>query len=415
VIAPAPTVYFPIKTLQPHLLPAGGGESRGKPIFARSLFQSHRQPGKVGHPNFRNMKYFPFLLLFFANVAAAQFHIPVSPGKSGQQLLDEVKSNFKPATLLPEGPARDTLFSVIYGQNDSLTCVYTGFKIWLDPSKDPTQAAFDFDINTEHTFPKSFGAVGVAEGDMHHLYATRSDVNNARGNSPFAEIPDNETDEWYYLASKTSSVPTTNIDLYSERKGDRFEPREDHKGNVARAMFYFYTMYKDFADPLDPNFFENQRETLCAWHLLDPVDQAEWDRTWLIAQYQDGKPNPFVLDCTLPERSYCEASGEICTPTSTATKTEKQAQVAHHIQPNPFRGGTVLVYALPKAGHVKMEIFSLDGNLLERLELGQQNGGEHSLFWEPKPGTAPGLYFYKLTYLFENQQVTAPGKFVILP
>ncbi len=361
------------------------------------------------------MKYLPLLLLFVANVATAQFHIPVSPGLSGQALLDEVKSNFKAATLLPEGPARDTLFSVVYGQNDSLTCVYTGYKIWLDPSKDPTQAAFDFDINTEHTYPKSFGAVGVAEGDMHHLYATRADVNNARGNSPFAEIPDGETEEWYYLATKISSIPTSNIDLYSERNGNSFEPREDHKGNVARAMFYFYTMYKDFADPLDPNFFETQRETLCAWHLLDPVDQAEWDRTWLIAQYQDGKANPFVLDCTLPERSYCAEFGQVCTPTSTSTKSESPALLAHRMQPNPFRGGTLLVYTLPQAGIVKLEIISLEGNLVESRELGRQNAGEHSFFWEAKPDTSPGLYFYILIYSIENQQLAAPGKFIIVP
>ena len=64
----------------------------------------------------------------------------------------------------------------------------------------------------------------------------------ARADFPFAEIPDNETDTWYYLTLTLNTIPSSNIDLYSERRNGFFEPREDHKGNVARAMFYFYTM-----------------------------------------------------------------------------------------------------------------------------------------------------------------------------
>ncbi|MFQ5447450.1 MAG: endonuclease, partial [Saprospiraceae bacterium] len=248
---------------------------------------------------------------------SAQQHQDVFPGLSGQELLDALVSEYKPTQLLPQAQARDTLFGKIDNHNDSLTCVYTGFTIWLDPAEDPTQAAYmnggPDAINTEHTYPQSLGATGAAAGDMHHLYPTRADVNAGRGNSPFAEIPDSETDEWYYLNQSQSSVPVSNIDLYSERTGTLFEPREDHKGNVARSMMYFYTMYKAQADQAGPVFFEVQRQTLCAWHFLDPVDETEWNRTWKIAEHQSGKPNPFVLDCTLPERTYCGEFGMTCT------------------------------------------------------------------------------------------------------
>ncbi|MCU0347379.1 MAG: endonuclease, partial [Saprospiraceae bacterium] len=185
---------------------------------------------------------------FLLKTSALAQYQPVFPGLDGQALLDKLVSDYKAPVLLSQSFARDTLFARVYAWQDTLTCVYTGYKIYLNPNDDPTQAAFDKGINTEHTFPQSLGAMNQAEGDMHHLYPTREDVNGDRGNLPFAEIPDNQTEDWYYLGQEISSIPTSNIDKYSERGNGRFEPREDHKGNVARAMFYFYTMYKGQAD-----------------------------------------------------------------------------------------------------------------------------------------------------------------------
>ncbi|MDV7400839.1 endonuclease, partial [Arthrospira platensis SPKY1] len=85
-----------------------------------------------------------------------------------------------------------------------------------------------------------------------------------------------------------------------------FEPREAVKGAIARAMFYFYTMYREEADAADPDFFRQQVQTLCQWHRQAPPDARELARTRAIARHQDGKPNPFVLDASLAERAFCE-------------------------------------------------------------------------------------------------------------
>ena len=70
---------------------------------------------------------------------------------------------------------------------------------------------------------------------------------------------------------------------------------------MARTMFYFYTMYLDIADEY---FFEVQKDILNTWHAQDPVNEDEISRTWQIAEYQENKPNPFILDESLVERSY---------------------------------------------------------------------------------------------------------------
>jgi len=332
-------------------------------------------------------------------------------------LLDSLASAYKPFFSMPQAQARDTLFGKIYIQNDSLTCVYTGFTIWLDPTQDPTQAAFmnggPDAINTEHTYPQSLGASGLAAGDLHHLYPTRADVNAARANSPFTEIPDDETEQWYYLNQQISSVPTNNIDLYSERKGDLFEPREDHKGNVARAMFYFYTMYKAQADMANSAYFETQRQTLCTWHYLDPVDGLEWQRTWHIAQYQ-ATPNPFVLDCTLAERTFCGDSSGTCL-VSTKERIGNGAFGLKEISPNPLRAGTNFTYIISSPCRVKLEIFNLTGVKIAGVDIGPQSVGEHRYFWEKNEAAVPGMAFCQFIFETENQTVTSTGKMIILP
>ncbi|MBI5915281.1 MAG: endonuclease [Bacteroidetes bacterium] len=356
-----------------------------------------------------------FALLPTLTAPAFAQHQSVFPALTGDELLDNLVTDFKPTSLLPQAAARDTLFGKIYRYHDSLTCVYTGYRIYLDANEDPTQAAFAKGINTEHTFPQSLGATGVAEGDMHHLYPTREDANAARGNSPFAEIADNQTEEWYYLGQQTTSVPGSNIDLYSEWENGFFEPREDHKGNVARAMFYFYTMYKAQADLANSTFFESQRPTLCAWHFLDPVDGAEWDRTWRIAPYQSGKPNPFVLDCTLPERCYCEEFALACTPVGVLEQTENEWFTLEQNAPNPFREATVFRYTLHRPGEVRLEVFNALGEKTDVVEFGWQAAGGQSFFWVKNVETAPGISFFRLVFTNGNNVSTATGKMAILP
>ncbi len=231
-------------------------------------------------------------------------------GLYGNELREAVVTDYKTSYVLNYGEARDVMYGEIYNINDTVYCVYSGHALHLPQSVDPSthlyMSASTNGINCEHTYPQSKGASnGNAHSDLHHLFPVRTGVNTARGNSPFAEIQDNQTSSWYYKTIVEDDIPSVNKEAYSERRSGYFEPREDHKGNAARAIFYFYTMYKAEALAADPSFFEEQKETLCDWHLADPADELEIDRTYQIAGYQDDLPNPFVIDETLVFRSYC--------------------------------------------------------------------------------------------------------------
>ncbi len=247
-----------------------------------------------------------FVLIYIQQLAAQGGSI-LYPDLTGQALIDQLRADYKPGHVLSYDNARDTMFAVIDNHNGNVTGVYSGYTISIDPNADPSTDAYNQDMNTEHTWPQSKGAdSGNAKSDLHHLYPARAQVNSSRSNNPYADINDNATDTWWRLDYSQSYIPTSFIDEYSETdNAGYFEPREDHKGNAARSVFYWYTMYKEQADT---GFFNIQKETLRRWNLQDVVDQAELDRSALVATYQDGKENPFVLDTTLVRRAYFTGS-----------------------------------------------------------------------------------------------------------
>ena len=255
------------------------------------------------------------LVLTSATPLHAQSQRQLYPTLTGAALLRQLEDDFTPRGPLDYGTARDTLFRRVWATDrDSLVGQYTGYAIHLPPGLDPTDEAFRRDINTEHLYPQSKGAeTGDGRADMHHLYPTRVDVNSDRGSLAFGDIPDAQTLRWYRRGEKRTTPPPAAIrDEYSEGTGQRFEPREARKGDIARAMFYFWTIHRAAAQAADPNFFAIQAPTLCAWHASDPVDADEAERSRRIARYQ-GNENPFVLDCTLADRlAYCPTRSAAC-------------------------------------------------------------------------------------------------------
>jgi len=231
-------------------------------------------------------------------------------GLTGKQLIDSLRARYRPShTIAYAGTpdVRDTLFGVIdKTASDSVTCVYSTFTIYMQPGQDPDDWAYSHDFNTEHSWPQSYlntSQTPDPTGDMNHLFPSDIEVNSSRGNYPFAEIPDAQTDVWYYNNTSSSSIPGSNIDLYGEYlSGVSFEPREQQKGNTARAMYYMLTMYQLPDTTLA--WWTGQRDILYTWHCNDPANAAEIARTKLIAPYQSGKVNPFILDSTLIRRAY---------------------------------------------------------------------------------------------------------------
>ena len=236
----------------------------------------------------------------------AQTNPVLFPGLFGPTLQSSLRKTYKPKNVLSYDAARDVLYESIDEYGDSVRCIYTGYAHYVKSGEDPSKYVYDdgrpTGINCEHAYPQSKGAgSGNVRSDMHHLFPTRLEVNQARGNSPYGEVNDEQARKWFGAHEIMGRRPARNADAYSELGQGFFEPREAVKGNIARAIMYIYTMYPD---DIDRTFFRQQLPTLLRWHQMDPPDALELSRTWAIAHYQEGKPNPYVVDVTLAERAF---------------------------------------------------------------------------------------------------------------
>lgn len=250
-----------------------------------------------------------YLLLFlFLSASTLPAQNIIESCKTGQSLIDAVRVAYKPDLTLGYGPARDTLYSKIDNNGLTLSGIYTDFTVPLEAGKDPSITVFQNEqgLNAEHVYPQSKGArQEPGRSDMHHVFPSKVDVNAARGSCIFGEVADTDTDFWFVDGERLTQMPMSDIDAYSEKNEAAcvFEPRESVKGDMARAVFYFYTIYQQLADREDKNFFPRQKDILLKWHRADPVSEKELRRNELIAFYQ-GNLNPFIVDTSLAVRAF---------------------------------------------------------------------------------------------------------------
>ena len=227
----------------------------------------------------------------------------IGEGLQGQELIQYLINNYKTSNVLSYNGARDAMYGYIDNENGSVQCIYTEYTVDNVPSDNPRAYLYENGIDCEHLFPQSmYEGTSPMKSDIHHLRPCKSNVNSSRGNKPYNESNDNQTQTWYWLTYQLDNTPSQNIDKYSESATGVFEPREEVKGDIARAIFYFYTMYSNV---VDDDFFDEQKDILYQWHLDDSIEQSEVTRTMEIANYQD-YPNPFILDETLVQRCYFE-------------------------------------------------------------------------------------------------------------
>jgi len=231
----------------------------------------------------------------------------IGEGLLGDDLIDYLIDNYKTSSVLSYNNARDVLYGEVDKENGQVKAVYTNYSVQLPNGVDPSTHLYENGIDCEHVWPQSMGASqSPMKSDMHHLRPCKTNVNSSRGNNPFGEVNTSQVNHWYWLEYDLTSPPSQNIDEYSESASGLFEPREDMKGDIARSIFYFYTMYSDVADN---NFFNIQKEQLYEWHQIDPITSQEIIRTNKISEYQD-YPNPFIIDESLIQRCYFEEDVE---------------------------------------------------------------------------------------------------------
>jgi hypothetical protein len=186
-------------------------------------------------------------------------------GRRDDQLKADLRQLNRNLWTLGYDAARDVMFSEIDNRDGKVTCVYTGlrFPAGKRPGKGP---------GGEMWPQGSFQKREPMRSDLHHLFPSEYESNHERGSKPFAELGDDEGMAVGRLGARSTE--------------DAFEPPPGHKGNVARAMFYFSVQYS-LAIP------ESTEAVLRDWHREDPVDEAERERNQSVYSHQNSR-NYFV-------------------------------------------------------------------------------------------------------------------------
>ena len=154
-------------------------------------------------------------------------------------------------------------------------------------------------LDREHTFAHSWqptypSTSGNEYADQHHLFPTHANnANSIRGNLPLGNVV---TPNYTYLESKRGTDLNGNL---------VYEPKNAHKGDAARALFYMAVRYDGIGGNSWTFNWLNQIRlpsisidtqnvtTLIAWHKQDPPDKWEVDRNNYVQSIQQNR-NPFV-------------------------------------------------------------------------------------------------------------------------
>lgn len=191
--------------------------------------------------------------------------------------------------------ARDTT-----GGSKVVNCVYTGlpyiysgsFIWWTGQGGNPAN------LTREHTFAQSWmpsnlggtwpngpnGKELPEYNDMHHLFpADQINGNGKRSNFPFGNV-----------VNATFTSPTGMGKLGTNASGQTvWEPKSDHKGDLARALMYMSVCYNGIAGRNWKFPASQSPAVIMQWHLEDTVSNFEIARHEYIASQQKNR-NPFI-------------------------------------------------------------------------------------------------------------------------
>lgn len=233
----------------------------------------------------------------FDSSASTSEYYSAAQGKSGQSLKDALHQIISNGSVqLTYNEVWDALKIVDQDPNNPNNVI--GFY---------TRASFGKNSgiwNREHVWAKSHGFPRSnmrAYTDIMHLRACETAVNSRRGNTNFADLPNDSGLE---------------VDIakgnYLDPEAGLWEPADSVKGDVARILFYMDARYQGDS-PTEPdlivvedmpqgskngvdsegNGYFGRLSDLLKWNKLDPVDDQERKRNEGVFEIQRNR-NPFV-------------------------------------------------------------------------------------------------------------------------
>jgi len=267
-----------------------------------------------------------------------------------------------------------------------VTCVYSGENAIFDLPFDWSEIGFSREHSYCHNWMPSNPANNPEKPeyqDLHHLFpVVFKNVNETRSNYPLGEVKQIVTS---YNECKFG---------YNNEGELVFEPREEHKGDAARAIFYMCIAYhsnlgswnlKPIISSSIP--YGQDQDILKKWNLMDLPSNWEMSRNDYVASIQ-GNRNPFVdhpeYACDIDFYTMDYIDGLNCSELSVLFIEDNQDIT---LSPNPARNNFTVS----------------SNNLIQRISIFNEIGVEvHSeiikkMEWEYNGrALSKGVYFLKI-------------------
>ena len=272
-------------------------------------------------------------------------------GKENAELKAFLKSLIRKHDTIKYGSGIGYTWEVFYysDQNDDGYCMDMYCDTWY---KFGAIGSVVTGCNIEHSFAKSWwgGDNNDAYKDCYHLNPSNGTANSSRSNYPLG-VPVKDFKD----PNKTGSLrvgkihhDSLDVDFYV------FEPKNEYKGDFARAYFYMATCYgRDAEGNIDPvctqyngwrldnkdvgsrfamqnyNYLEFQpweQQVLIEWHRMDPVSEKEIKRADAVNRFQNNR-NPFIDYPYLAEYIWGEKAGQKVDMNHLISSTDPRFQI----------------------------------------------------------------------------------------
>lgn len=187
-------------------------------------------------------------------------------GAALQKKLLEINKPKSPSYVWSRYEAADEALD----DSTSVLCVYTRHNI--KKSNHCGNYAWD-KWNREHVWTQT--AYPASDSDNHNIFACEGQINNYRGNLPYAE-------------GGQTVVVFDHVTECKMVKNTSFEPCDDAKGEIARSVMYGTVMYSYTMTEIIDSI-----ALALKWHLQHPKTERDTRRNNIVYTLQ-GNRNPFV-------------------------------------------------------------------------------------------------------------------------
>jgi len=294
---------------------------------------------------------------------------------SSSTFVSDLRGVINPHTQIYYSDYARTIMEGFYNRDTTggqqvATCAYSGLEyVFLPP--------FDFTVfSREHTIcdswmPTTGDNTTKQYSDIHNLFPTEfSNVNQVRSNYPLGEVV-NVTSSYLDGKLGTNSLGQT-----------VYEPRDEQKGDAARAMFYMNTAYHTLAggnwgfNNLLSNATNQDQNLLKMWHYMDPPGGFDMSRNDYLDSLQ-GNRNPFVDNpdwaCYIDfdVMAWISAPGVPCNALSV---NEENKPVDFVVYPNPANEQLNIIMQSLNTPRVKIEIIDVNGKIVYNETASVTNG-----------------------------------------